>query len=375
MRFGSQKPTPRKSQARAVGRTGSTPFNSDAGQSANNRAEEIRSRRAKRSQERISQVSSRVTSPPPAHPVTVRGGSRPIHQQIGTTRPRRQFYLTMDRAAGTEVRLPAVPEIHIGWRLASGLLAIVMTLGIYSMWNSPFTQVQSVEIQGITRLNLEEVAAKLNLENHSIIEIDPAQVQDTLYTAYPELINVHVSVGMPNAVDVSAEERQPVLAIQQGDQLMWVDASGVLFPARGDAGKLRTIQAKDGLPLAPVPLTEAQQAAQEASSTEGDNAAAQAAAKPVPVTGPVRIDPTVLTALDELGKKLPAETQLVYSKQDGLGWKAAQGWQVFIGKDLSNFEAKYAMYQQVASYLKKQGLQPSLVSVEQLNAPYFRSEQ
>jgi cell division protein FtsQ len=373
MIFGRQKPTvkptARNSRANSASR-------SDADQGMSNRADEIRGRRAKRSQERINSVSGRIVNPPPSRPVTVRGSydsnrGKPIHQQVGT-RPRRQFYLTMDRTAGTEVRLPAIPVIRPGWRLASGLLAILMAIGIFSMWNSPFCQISTVEVKGLERLDPAEVTARLNLENLSIIEVDPAQVEGKLSSAYPELMNVRVSIALPNSVTVSAKERTPVLAFLQGDSgagvTNWVDASGVIFPSRGDAGPLVTIQAKDGLPLASAPSDEKQQATQEAPTTKAN-------ASTVPVTGPERVDPTVLTALEGLSQKLPPETQLAYSMQDGLGWQAPEGWQVYIGKDLSDFEDKYTMYQQLANYLNQDGLKPALVSVEQINAPYYRLEQ
>ncbi len=397
MRFGPQKPDDRNSR-RANRAAQSQPPAS--------RSDEIRSRRAQKSQEQINKVASRISNPPPARsrPVTVRksaarsfAGSSVFHsgrdaaasvRQVAGTRARRQFYLTMDRSAGTEIRLPAVPMIRPGWRLLSFLLAALMAFGIYSMWSSPYTQVQSVEVQGIERIKPEEIAAtlmaKLNLENQSIVAVDPAQAQEIVAAAYPDLMNVQVSVSLPDVVTVSAEERQPVLAIQQGDKVTWVDESGVLFPARGDAGKLVTIQAKDGLPLAPAPLDASAQATQDAATTEGDLTAPASSntkgvgastVNPVPVTGVVRVDPTVLAALEGLSKKLPPRTQLVYSMTDGLGWQAPEGWQVFIGKDLSDFEAKYTMYQQMAAALDKEGIKASVVSVAQLDAPYYRTEQ
>ena len=87
------------------------------------------------------------------------------------------------------------------------------------------------------------------------------------------------------------------------------------------------------------------------------------------------MDPAVLTALQELSKQLPSGTQLVYSKQHGLGWKSPEGWQIYIGTDLRDFEAKYSMYQQLTKYLADQGVTPAMVSIEHLNAPFYRLEQ
>ena len=204
MRMGSRNPTRKNSRSE------------NAGQAYSNRAEEVRSRRAQRSKERISTVSSRVTNPPPARPVTVRGGAfgKPIHQQSGT-RARRQFYVpwTGPRAPKCACRPSRSSTRAGGW--LSVLLAVLMIIGIYSMLYSPFCQVGTVEVKGLQRLNADEINAALNLENLSIIEIDPQQIKEKLISTYPELINVRVWVNMPNAVTISAEEREPVIAWQK----------------------------------------------------------------------------------------------------------------------------------------------------------------
>jgi hypothetical protein len=339
-----------------------------------NRADEVRSRRAQRSKERISSVSSRVVNPRPSRPVVVRGSAfgRPIHQQAGT-RARRQFYVTVDRAAGTEMRLPAIPLLNPGWRLASGILAILVIFGIVSMWNSPFCMINAVEVTGVQRLSVDEISAVINLENLSIVEVDPGLVKEKLASKYPELINIRVRVDLPNAVSVSAEERVPVLAIEKGDQTDWVDASGYIFPARGEVDSLVTIDAEDGLPLALVLPEKTESGQQEAGSSKKDPASSTSTPDAAPISQVV--DPTTLNALLELSQMLPQETKLAYSKEHGLGWKSPEGWQIFIGTDLQQFKDKYSMYQQLTKYMSKEGVNPVLVNVEHLNAPYYRLEQ
>jgi hypothetical protein len=346
---------------------------------SNNRADEVRRRRTQRSQERLSSVSSRATSPvvKPSHPVTVRGSAygTPIHQQT-KTRARRQLYLTMDRAAGTEVRLPAIPVIRPGWRLLSGLIAILAAVGIFSLFNSPYCQVGSVEVKGLERLAPAEITAMLSLENRSIVEIDSAQVMQKINTAYPDLINVRVGVDLPNIVTINAEERKPVMALKKGDAITWVDEKGVLFPARGDAGPLVTVYSDDDVPLAPPPINAMQLATQEAAAEDPSATPdPQTAKNAVPVTGLRELDPALMSAALGLSKMLPPDTELAYSKDHGLGWIDHQGWQVFIGTDLKDFEEKYNMYQQITSKLTEEGIKPSLVSVEHLDAPFYRPEQ
>ncbi len=347
-----------------------------------NRADSARQRRSERSQQRASTVSNRVVNPVNPRPVTVRGRTfgTPIHRKAGTQRARRQFYLSMDQA-GAELRLPAITLTNPGWRLLSALIAILAAVGIFSFWNSPYFRIEAVEVNGLQRLSPADLTDTLNLENLSIVEVDPQAAVETLARLYPELVDVKVGVFVPNLVTITATERQPVMAWQKGDETSWIDAEGIIFPARGEAGALVTIYSESDLPrIAQVvepPASESEQAAAEEEAQPGllarlatGEKESAGAANP-----PVKADPVLLAAAQGLSGLLPPETQIVYHSTHGLGWSDPQGWQVYIGKDLSEFEAKYAVYQHLAGYLAEQGLQPSLVSVEHLNAPFYRLEQ
>lgn len=342
-------------------------------ENAANRAEEVRKRRTQRSQERVSTASMRAAEPVHVRPVVVRGNAFgiPIHRQSPKRTPRRTFYVTMDQAAGTELRLPSLPLVNPGWRLLSGLIVIITMVGIYSLLNSSFFRITTAEVSGVERLSADEINAKLELEDLPIVEIDTGELTQKLSSAYPELVGVQVGVELPNIVTVYATERKPVIAWQKGDQLQWLDAEGIAFPARGDAGPLVIINTEDDLPLTPVVVDPKVEATLTAAKTAGETVDG----KDIPVTGPRKVEPSLITAAEALSQKLPPETQLVYSKENGLGWVDPQGWQVFIGRDLGNFEEKFQMYQGLVSYLSSQGITPSLVSVEHTDAPYYRLEQ
>jgi hypothetical protein len=100
----------------------------------------------------------------------------------------------------------------------------------------------------------------------------------------------------------------------------------------------------------------------------------KAAESAVEAAKPRVVDPALVLATKSLSQQLPADTQLVYSSSNGLGWVDQQGWQVYIGTDLQNFEAKYNLYQNLVTHLNNRGLTPVLVSVEHLNAPFYRLE-
>lgn len=339
-----------------------------------NRSEELRKRRAESSQKRAATAGSRASHPVNVRPVIVRGNSfgTPIHRK-SAPRPRRAFYLTMDQSTGSELRLPTIPLVNPGWRLLSAAIVAMALLGIFSIWNSPYFLVNGITVQGLQRLSAEELTDELNLNNLSIVEIDPNSIQETLAKDYPELAEVNVTVELPNLVTVSAIERQPVMAWQKGDQVTWVDSEGVLFPVRGEAGPLVTIHSDDDIPLAPVTAKDVADGALGAVEDDEDTTGPTEVKKEVETTR--NVDPALITAAQALSQKLPPETALVYDRQNGFGWMAPEGWQVYIGASLSDFEAKFNMYQQLAAHLASQGIQPRLVSVAQINAPFYRLEQ
>ena len=370
------------STSRSSRSTPSTQSSSDSP----NRAEDIRRRRVTRTSQRVSAVSNRVTNP-----VIVRGSAfgAPIHRQVGA-KPRRQFYVAIDNAAGSELRLPAMPILHPGWRLLSALIVILAATALFSVLNSPFFQVTTVDVHGLQRLNATDLQAVLRLENLSIVAIQPAQIRDNLAAAFPELTGLQVTVSLPNVVTVTATERQPVLAWQQDDTVRWIDAEGYVFPARGDpsllAAPIVTIYTADEIPLAPLTPDEAAQLHGLLPAATLPNVSAAAVSslptglETIPGTAILGADAfinrtadlTLLNASLLLAQKLPPGVSVVYDQVNGIGWSDPQGYQVFIGKDLNNVELKFALLQTIAASLSQQGIRPELISVEHLNAPFYR---
>ena len=89
---------------------------------------------------------------------------------------------------------------------------------------------------------------------------------------------------------------------------------------------------------------------------------------------PKQIDGTLLTAALQLNAWMPNEKTLLYQRQRGLGWKDARGWDVFVGQKLEGINDKMVMYETIVRELEKQGVSPTLVSVEFLHAPYYRTD-
>lgn len=329
-------------------------------------ADQVRQRRKQQTQTRLDQVGKRSQTVAKSQPVMTRGSAggtryaRPV-SEAARSNVRRQYYYNLD-ASGVEVRLPSIPLVNPGWRLASGLLALVMLIGIFVMLGSSMFEVSSVQISGLQRLSVTDVETALKLSGSAALDLYPEDIATKVTLLFPELTDVQVRVGLPASVEISARERQPIAAWQMSDQTVWVDPEGVLIPARGEATGLVTLQA-DGLPEVAAP----------AASEKTEDSATQAAAAPLSVAGS-RMDLNLLSAALKLSTQVPEGTVLAYSTKDGLGWTDTRGWKVYIGNDLTNLETKLTEYEAIVQQLTGKGITPVMISVEHLNAPFFRTE-
>ena len=66
---------------------------------------------------------------------------------------------------------------------------------------------------------------------------------------YPELASAQVNVYLPNQVQVTVTERQPVIMWQKDGGITWIDSTGVAFRPRGLVTGLVMV---NGLGMPPV---------------------------------------------------------------------------------------------------------------------------
>jgi cell division protein FtsQ len=88
----------------------------------------------------------------------------------------------------------------------------------------------------------------------------------------------------------------------------------------------------------------------------------------------LRLTPELVDSIIALGAKMPAETILVFDSEHGLGWNDPHGWEVFFGAEDQDMEMKLIVYQALVERLQNEGIQPALISVEYVHAPYYRME-
>ncbi|MGB9521951.1 MAG: cell division protein FtsQ/DivIB, partial [Anaerolineales bacterium] len=144
-------------------------------------------------------------------------------------------------------------------------------------------------------------------------------------------------------------ERVPMLVWKQEGRTLLIDANGYAFPVRGQSTNLPklTIEARN----APLGLT----------MENVDNQAARF------------LPSDMVSGILSLNALLPNGAVLVYDQEHGLGWKDSRGWNVYFG-EINNISLKMKIYNMMVNKLKKEDIKPTLISVEFVHAPYYRTE-
>lgn len=314
------------------------------------RAEIVRMRRREQAQKRTTRSSEMASRPLP--PITARGGisyAGPARTAPPTTRRKFQTALSLP---GIEVRMPGVQVTSAGVRsrLLSLLLTLLLGTCLYLAATLPEFHAAPAQVTGNQRISADEINSVLNATGQSIFMLTSAQLETRLRLNYPDLAAAHVAISLPNTVNVSVVERQPVLLWKQGNGYTWIDANGIAFRPRGQAANLIAVEA---LAAPPAP--------------------AQAASDPL---SPVAfVPPDLVKAIQTLAPDVPGGTTVEYDPKYGLGWQDARGWKVFFGADPGNMPLKLQVYNSLVDTLVQKGIQPTFISVQYPNAPYYRISQ
>ncbi len=252
---------------------------------------------------------------------------------------------------GTAIRAPAIslPQFDFSNpRWISGIITIALAVVLLLMWNSASFTIMQAEVVGNQRIEASVIGAGMGIVGDPVFKAVPAQIEDNLRTAYTELSAVDVKVKLPNRVIVTVEERIPVLVWFEGDNFTWIDADGVRFTPRGDVAGLVQVFALD--------------APQEDLNNPD-----------LPDYEQRFISPEMVTTIATLALLAPEGMPLIYDPVYGVGWQDnANNWTVYFGQNTQDVNMKIAIYQVLVDELIKQGIQPTLISVAYLDAPFYK---
>jgi len=277
----------------------------------------------------------------------------------GAKKSRRERYDIAFSMGRTDVRTPGIAIPQFGARLLSALLCAALIFGLYTLLTAPAFKVIGGEISGNQRLGVDEINAALSIIGKPVFDAIPAQIAKSLLNDYPDLSGADVHVAFPNRIIVNVTERTPLIAWYQDGTLVWIDAHGVSFlPSGQPAGSLISVVANGN----PPPL-----------QLDPQNAGAG----PEQSTGqkPPFLDPAMVQAIINLSAYVPGGPAMVYDTTYGLGWEDAHGWQVYFGQNTDDIPMKLNVYQAIVDTLTSQGIRATLISVEYLDAPFYRTDQ
>ena len=339
-------------------------------------SETVRQRRSSRSQTRVYKAATSVRTGRAYHPATVltrRNNSMGGVSVLKNTQSHGKRRVSVGVGNGAEVVLRNIPVIRPGWRLLSAFLVLLIGAALYMAWNTPALKIDHVTLVGNKRVSAADIQAIVNLNGQQIFAVDTNQIVKKITESFPEVTNVAAEVNSPADVVISFDERKPVITWQYNKTSYWVDPTGFIFMPHGKVTTPVNIKANE-----PPPVLETTKAtgtpapdapAKNASLTQETAASSQS----ISLVGK-HISPVVMTSAIKLSAMLKKSTPLAYSNTDGLGWHDTGGWDVFIGLDLNNMDTKLLMYKAVVAQIKKEGVTPVMISVENPDTPYYRTE-
>jgi hypothetical protein len=247
----------------------------------------------------------------------------------------------------TDVRAPILTMPALGPRWISAVLTFLLGFMLYTMWTASTFTVSAAEVHGNQRLTSEDVTSALGVSGQPIFKAVPALIRNNLRTAFPDLASVSVRVNLPNHIIVNVVERQPLLVWYEDGAVTWIDANGVAFKPRGDVQGLIQV-ASTGTP--PKPL------ADPAKS----------------IFDQIFIDPEMVKAIVALSPSVPAGVSMTFDPKYGIGWQDTRGWSVYFGQNIQDIPIKLEVYRSIVDTFIRQGIQPTMISVEYLDAPFYK---
>lgn len=294
--------------------------------------------------------ASRPTPPAALYPVAPVANSPGGAQQ----RRKRQVARTMRRFEAAVARLPkptlrrqnapATGETTRIWPVRTLLaLALLLALAVAAgyLHNDPrwFVYRETVQINGLTYLDAEEIYAASGVDSWHILWLRASVIRERL-RALPFVEEAHVDIGFPNEVRLDIVEAEPVALWVTNDQTFWLMPDGSALPM--------TDKRYDQLP----PLIDPQ----------GD-------ARVVGRTGRMALDPLVLGAAWSLWARMPEISQLRFNQDYGLNFHLPGTLTWVYWGDGANIDSKFAHLEAVQRLIADGETRPQVIDLR-FERPY-----
>ncbi len=302
-------------------------------QEKNTRAQQLRRKREKPAPRSLN-WNSRAAAARPAAPQPV----WEIRPRNGAARVQRMYNIPL-ADPGVEVQLPVL-TLSFSPRGLATILSGLACAGLLFLLTAPMFRAEAPMVLGLQHLSADSILTASNLPGANLFLISPAFVEGEILRKIPAVRSASVAVDFNGAVTVTIREREPILLWVQEASSYWVDAEGVFFPALADRTDLVRLEVREtGLPIA--------------------------------FDGEADIDPAVVVHALELTVALPSGTRLIYDAGHGLGMMDPGGWMVYFGNS-GSINQKLDVYRRLMDSLSGRGIQPGMVSVENLRQPFYR---
>jgi cell division septal protein FtsQ len=290
--------------------------------------------------------------------------------------PRPAPVATLDAAGTSRTRPTARPRwrIALNWRwLALVPVLALIAYGVAQLFTSYDFYVYAADIRGNQRVATQDIYAASGIDQQNIFWVNPQRVADNV-TTVPGVAKAKVVVRLPNRVTIDVQERTPLAVWQTHNGDLWIDSEGAPMPTLGTRPTLTLIDANaaaaDGssVAVAGAPGAAAITGTTSDTLTSSD---AMSVTAPTVDTGAWQLRPNVLAALIELHARRPDVTKVYYGVQEGLYFRAPEGWLVYLG-DSGDIAGRLALLKSAQSRIAARPEPPSVVDLRVDGNAYLR---
>lgn len=225
------------------------------------------------------------------------------------------------------------------WRIVSGLMIILLSGVLALFFVSDVFYVSTIRVGDANYITAEEIFTHARVADFHIFWLTPEEVAANV-TEYAAIAEADVRLGWPpNMVTITVQEREPALIWEQDGVAYWVDIQGNVMDQREERDDLVRVIVDDPAVESPV------------GTSEG-------------------LASEIVLGVLQLHDLRPDILTWRYHPVDGLGWRNANGWDVWLGTG-TNMEEKLRIYDAQAVSLIARGIQPGVINIVDPDAPYY----